>query len=124
MDTTKTPTQRKPLSPAAIQWLAYGERGTSSNTIFTVLTGVDACGERGYSHPCDSGDFARCRRLIEAVPEFRAELHHMKKVSPVWTKLVDAWDSLCATMDEEAPGWRSRIGRTPRTYAMLKELGC
>lgn len=111
--------ERLGLSPAAREWLATGRQGTSSLTIFSRMTGKRIERE---DHPHDPGDFSRCRRLLEDVPEFRARLPEMSPASPVWARLVESWDELCAIMNEEAPSWRERISAVPKTSARLKAV--
>lgn len=60
------------LSPQAIQWLATGARGISSETIFTLITGVSCIKEEDMDIPYDAYDFVRCRLLLEACPEIQA----------------------------------------------------
>lgn len=109
------------LSEAATLWLAHGERGISSETMFTSLTGVDALGSHGARHPYDPADFRRCRLLLEAVPELQPLLPNMAKVSPAWAGLVKAWADICNTMDNETPNWRSPKGEhAPLTYQLIK----
>lgn len=111
------------LSPEAAAWLAGGERGVSSNTIFEHLTGISAVGKWGGGYPHDPDDFRRCRLLLERVPELVPLLPRMAEVSPVWAALVAGWDILCATMDAESPNWRAgRGGSAPKTYAMMKKI--
>ena len=111
------------LSPDAAAWLADGERGISSNTMFEYLTGVKATRGWGRSHPRDPGDFRRCRLLLERVPDLVPLLPRMAEVSPVWAALVAGWDSLCATMDAECPYWRTgRGGSAPKTYEMMRAI--
>lgn len=113
------------LSDAAIQWLALGERGVSSEAIFAKLTGIPVRDYRWLNtHPHDPDDLYRCRKLLEAVPEFRARLSEMATVSPVWAALVEHWDELCTLMDLEAPDWRMRGTWAPNTYQRMKILGC
>ena len=110
------------ISEAAIRWLAAGERGLSSDAVFSRLSGVETgCGEMA-GHPHDPDDLRRCRLLLEQVPEFEGRIGEMAEVSPQWARLAEAWDGICATMDAEAPEWRSRGGRTPRTYEMMKTV--
>lgn len=111
--------ERLGLSPDAREWLATGRQGTSSMTIFSRMTGKPVDRE---DHPHDAGDFGRCRRLLEDVPEFRARLHEMASVSPEWAQLVECWDELCALMDAEAPKWRRGEGSTPETYSRIKAI--
>lgn len=113
------------ISDAAARWLAGGERGISSNFIFTRLTGVNAMG--GWSterdcHPHDPADFRRCRLLLEQVPELGPLFPKMAEVSPTWARLVERWDAICAVMDEEAPKWREGRGQiAPKTYDLIKQ---
>lgn len=109
------------LSEAATRWLATGERGVSSETMFSVLTGVDLMdGDRG-SHPWDTDDFRRCRLLLEQVPELEPELHKMASVSEAWAGLVRSWTKICLAMDWEAPEWRKRNGSSPTAYQLIKQ---
>ncbi|MEY2151142.1 hypothetical protein AB7849_09505 [Rhodanobacter sp. 115] len=112
-----------PVSSAAVKWLANGQRGTSSETIFTHLTGIVATS--GYeSHPHDPADLGRCRRLLEQVPELRHAFSRMRDVSPIWSRLVDEWGLLSEMMDLEAPDWRKGRGTCPKTYNRMKQIGC
>lgn len=111
------------LSPEAVRWLAKGERGVSSNTLFTHLTGVDAT--TGHvSHPHDPADFRRCRLLLERCPELQPRLERIRKVSRVWNALVENWNALCLLMDTEAPRWREPDNgqRASETYALMREI--
>ena len=81
------------LSEAATRWLASGERGISSETIFSTITGIkvsDGC----KGHPHDPDDFRRCRLLLEQVPELVPLFHKMRSVSPTWHALADNWDAI------------------------------
>ncbi len=75
-------------------WLSHGEKGMSSEAMFSVLSGTKTLFGRGLRHPCDPSDFRRCYQLLQTIPEWRAELHKMKAVSGVWSKLVDNWSKL------------------------------
>jgi hypothetical protein len=113
------------LSVNAVEWLANGERGVSSETLFKRITGVDAVGPEGYTdHPHDPGDFRRCRLLLEKCPELAGMLHKMKRQSPQWAVLVGHWQELCDLMDSETPTWRKRncSGSASRTYQRMREL--
>jgi len=113
------------ISQAAIQWLANGERGVSSNTIFTHMTGIEATNGWGHDVPHDPADLRRCRLLLERCPEFMPQFReHMGKASPKWAALVARWDELCAVMDEETPQWRNppHGARSTKTYDLLKQI--
>jgi hypothetical protein len=113
-------------SLAAVQWLATGERGLSSEALFTRLSGLNAV--RGDSdkaaYPRDPSDLRRCRLMLEAVPELDWNLPHARDLSPVWARLIDGWDELELTMDEETPNWRDpkRYASAPRTYALMQDI--
>ncbi len=82
------------LSAAAIQWLKTGERGVSSEAIFSHLTNIPLNGIGGMSPPYDLGDFRRCQTLLDAVPAFRERLHEMSSVSDYWAAIVTRWDEI------------------------------
>lgn len=105
-----------------VLWLANGERGVSSNTIFTMLTGINALGDWHSDHPHDPDDLRRCRLLLEQCPQLKNVFPEMAMVSKEWKLLVKHWDSLCETMDIECPEWREKRGSAPKTYAMMKEI--
>ncbi len=108
--------------PGLVDWLASGERGDSSNAIVKALTGL-----LPYSHwptePYDSSDFRRCEMLLRAVPSLRADMPHMAERSPVWARLVEAWDDIVAVAEIEFPGVfdGGHGGAAPHTYALIRE---
>jgi hypothetical protein len=108
------------LSRDAISWLENGERGMSSEAMFTRFTGVSLDGE--CNHPHDADDFRRCRLLLEAVPEFQGKIHLMKDVSVQWHSLAGYWQELCDLMDEEAPDWRERHGISTKFDRKMAEF--
>jgi len=109
------------LSANAVNWLASGARGASSNTLFTRLTGVSADNNKP-AYPYDPADFGRCRRLLEACPELLPSLHKVRDVCPEWAAIVDHWDKLCTLMDAEAPNWRTGGGQARQTYELMKTI--
>ncbi len=114
------------MEPTAQEWLAVGQHGSSSAALFFHLTGVRPVyvrnKENPVDHPCDADDLSRCRLLLEQAPALASRFPEMKKISPVWARLVDHWDNLCALMDEEAP-WRERgAWSTPQTNARLATI--
>lgn len=111
-----------PLSAQA--WLQQGERGSSSEAMFDAAFGRHMAARRAGATcaPSDPSDLARCRRLVESVGEVREEFAAIARLSPVWQRIITDWDTLCATMDEEAPDWRSGTGSAERTYALLRHF--
>lgn len=95
-------------------WLTSGDTGTSSETIWHVMT-LQAVTRVGL--PCDPSDFGRCHRLLEVMPEWRARLPEVASVIPAWTPLVDAWDELTALYLEELPS-----GSCPKLWARMRTL--
>lgn len=123
------PTWKEPEAPAsegeprnAAWWLANGEHGLSSKTIYSVITGQNIMGTRyGYAHPCDPDDFRRCYLLLKAVPEWRIKLDRMRSISPVWNSLVDNWDKLTEMLEV---AMKSKTGKAPEMYDLMKSIGC
>lgn len=76
----------------AAEWLAGDDHGTSSETIWSVMTGIPV---RYYGVPLDWDDFGRCYRLIERFPQWRARLDEVAATHPRWKPIVSAWDRLC-----------------------------
>ena len=111
------------LPSGANEWLAHGNRGISSNAIFTVLAGLNVVGNWGLWPPADPADFVRCEKLLRAVPAFRERLCEMSKVSPVWAGLVAHWDDLVTSLDEEIPDvWGQGQGMAPSTYRLMQKI--
>lgn len=101
-----------------IAWLTNGDTGTSSKTIWAVMTGRTV-GDK-YFHPdvpYDPSDFGRCHRLLEVMPSWRARLPEVAAKYPKWAGLVDAWDELTADYLAELPS-----GKCQRLYKRLQEL--
>ena len=83
--------QSKSIQEKAMFWLANGHVGMSSRTMFNCLIGNK---DFAINHPYDPDDFSRCWKLLEAVPEWKNELHKLKPLSKQWSNLVDNWDKL------------------------------
>ena len=117
---------RPNLSPGAQRWLAAGERGMSSEALFTRLSGVNCTSDASdgvarVDHPYDPADFRRCRLMLEACPELEARLNDAAGMSKEWAALIQAWGTLCDTLDAECPGWRNPYaGSAPKTYSLIK----
>lgn len=117
------------LSPEAQRWLANGERGMSSEALFTCLSGVSAVDDddehHRTAHPYDPDDFRRCRLMLEACPELETRLSDAAGMSPQWAALVAVWGTLCDTMDAETPNWRNRNPDDSQyahnTYSLIKQ---
>ncbi len=99
-------------------WLRNGDRGISSETIFSELY-LPVRAKNNYCHPLDPDDFRRCYLLIQMVPEWRAKLSKMKEVSEAWSRLVDNWDKLTEMLEEQL-----ETKKPNGMYEFMKELGC
>lgn len=103
-------------------WLINGEHGISSETMFKYLDGRDITRGKECT-PSDPDDFKRCYKLLQAVPQWKSQLHKMKAVSPVWEKLVDNWDKLTEMYEQNVrENWKNykKIGM----YEFMESLGC
>lgn len=83
--------QSKSVIEKAQWWISNGETGMSSKTMWSCLMGLK---DFEINHPCDPDDFSRCWKLLEAVPEWKTQLHKLKPLSRQWEKLIDNWDKL------------------------------
>lgn len=103
------------------EWLNGTDTGTSSRTIFSVLSArwgsIALQGHSRPSTPSDPSDFGRCHRLLERFPKWRARLHEVAERYPAWVPLVREWDALTALWLEESP-----TGKCPKLYSRMKEL--
>lgn len=123
-----TTTERPPMSLDHFAgWISRGERGLSSEAIVHRLTGVHISGRywNGKDHPADPSDFRRCEVLLRQVPLARLFFPLMRDVSPVWSRMVDAWDELVALGEQECPGTFDGppCGRSARLlYERMQEL--
>lgn len=75
----------------AMWWLANGETGTSSKTMWNCFMNNE---NFPINHPYDPDDFSRCYKLLEVVLEWKKRLHQLKGLSYEWDNLIDNWDEL------------------------------
>lgn len=99
----------------AMKWRHGGDVGTSSLTIWSVMTDTPSGGR--YDIPHDPDDFGRCHRLLEQFPEWRPRLGEVARLFKKWQPLVDSWDELTALYLKELPS-----GRAPKLYDRMKQL--
>jgi hypothetical protein len=106
-----------------LEWLLGTDTGTSSLTIFSVLSREHAFKARprlGSSGPCppqDPDDFGRCYRLLERFPTWKYGLAQVAAKYPEWTGLVRGWDELCKLWNEESPS-----GNCPKLYDRMRDM--
>ncbi len=100
-----------------LRWLTGGDTGTSSKTIWSVMTGRTIGGRHRPSVPWDPDDFGRCHRLLELFPAWRSRMHEVAARYPEWAGLVTEWGDLTVLYCEEFP-----TGQAPRLYAQMQRL--
>ncbi len=106
----------RPQGERMLDWIGGVHVGISSATIFSVLSGYDrrlVMQRWRPSVPLDAGDFWRCARLLQEVPEFRVGLHRVAEAYPEWEDLVDRFDEIAALVMDGTHRW-------PAAYEMIK----
>jgi len=101
---------KQTLPEKAIQWIASGDVGASSRTMWNCLIGNK---DFVINTPFDPSDFGRCYRLLEFVPEWKSEIYKLKSLSKNWSVLVDNWDELTRMYESKSGG---------DMYKFMKEL--
>lgn len=92
----------KPCAPpAALEWICGHDTGTSSKTIWAVLSGVVQLGPlhlgwplSHYDIPYDMADLGRCVRLLDAVPEWQGRIGEVAEIFPAYAPIIERWDEL------------------------------
>jgi hypothetical protein len=100
-----------------LNWIANGNVGTSSKTMWCVAVGVE-CTRPG--RPYDPDDLWRCMRLVEACPGIRDAFPAIAAKYPWWKPYLDNWDRLVAMLMREMDGKKAWIA--PDTYAAMMSL--
>lgn len=95
-------------------WLRSWDTGTSSETIWSVLTGYPV---RRTDIPYDPDDFGRCHRLLERFPEWRPRLGEVAKAFPRWRPFVERWDEMTAIYLRDLP-----TGKSAELYDLMRRL--
>ncbi len=84
-------------------WALSGDTGVSSETIACIALGITPEQRRRgwFDIPGDDGDFGRCYRLLQAVPELRDALPLVAEKFPKYRPLVDIWDELTSLYEKD-----------------------
>ena len=106
----------QPMQPR--DWIRSGDTGTSSETIWSVMTGFPVA---RYGWPYDPADFGRCWRLLNRFPEWKDRLHEVAEAFPntPWGPLIREWKALSDLYCGEV---LLQTGRAPRTYELMQKL--
>ncbi len=83
-----------------LEWATGRDTGTSSLTIYHVMTG-NPSHHSCYDTPADPSDFGRCYRLLKLFPSWIPRLPEVSERFPKWKPLIDNW-ALLTKMYEEA----------------------
>ncbi|UCZ89044.1 hypothetical protein [Gordonia sp. WA4-43] len=103
------------------EWLASGERGTSSETIVSAVTGKPVGRYRNIDYPHDPADLRRCMQLLDAYPHARRVFKPaVRKLSYTWARMANRWEEMEDLLREEMA--TSTDGKAPRTYALMREI--
>ncbi len=109
-------------------WFTSEDTGVSSETIASIALGRTKPARR-WDTPSDSGDFGRCYRLLQDIPELRAALPLVVELCPKWGPLVAVWDELTALYEQdraEEPIYEkiSRGRGRPRLTRQVNKRAC
>jgi hypothetical protein len=110
------------LTQAQLDWICGHDTGTSSKTIFSVMTGVEAI---RADVPYDPDDFGRCYRLLALVPEWRPRLQEVADRYAEWGPMVREWDQLTAeyiTAKNSPPEPSTRQDAWSKLYEHMSKL--
>ncbi len=78
------------IAEKIVDWIQKGSVGESSKCMAMHLSGRPCSGD----YPHDAGDFDRCVKMLEAVPELRPIIGNMAKVNSYWAALVKRWSEI------------------------------
>lgn len=97
-------------------WMHNGDTGTSSETIWSVMT---KCPVKYHGAPSDPADFGRCYRLLKVMPSWRPRLSEVAGAFPnsEWPALVKHWDELTTLYERDLP-----TGTCKELYNRMREL--
>jgi len=103
-----------------LRWFGEGEVGSSSKAM--ALTSINMPNDGSYPH--DPADFNRCLMLLDCVPEIRNHMDKIREISEKWASLVDEWDVVESMfLNEVGLNW-SNGSSAPKTYKLMKTIGC
>jgi len=110
----------KDIRDKVLNWLGTGRVGSSSKAM--ALTAVNIICDK--NHPCDPSDFNRCLLLLDEIPEIREHFDNISAISVVWSGLISRWDEVEKCFTEEVGLDWSKGTSAPKTYKLMKDIGC
>ena len=109
------------LAQKILHWFANGRVGSSSKAMALAAAGLQS---NDFTHPYDPADFNRCLLLLEQVPEIRERLDRVAAISDTWAALIARWDEVEKCFVEEVGRNWCKANSAPKTYALMKDIGC
>jgi hypothetical protein len=79
------------------EWIVFGRVGTSSKTMWAVVTGTlnaENIKKFRVEIPYDRDDFSRCYTLWKECKLTDADLQKIKEICPIWKPFIDNWHEL------------------------------
>lgn len=105
------------------EWIIKGELGTSSKTIWAVMTGIekkpDTRCDFNYDIPHDHDDFSRCYKLLNIFPEWKNRMSEVAIVFPKWKPLIQNWQYITELYELEK---ERKDGKLTRTWHLISGL--
>lgn len=115
-----------PVQMTPEEWIVSEDVGASSRTIWCVLMGLlhtkiigvrkRVC-ERRFDVPHDPGDFGRCSRMFEHLPQWKGRLGEVSAAFPKWEPFVREWDKMEGLYQRDLES-----GKSPELYELMKSL--
>lgn len=112
-----------PIQEKVLHWLANGRVGVSSKAMAMAIVGIKQEPHK-ISTPSDPDDLNRCLLFLEVVPEARSHFNKIAELSPQWKKLIEHWQEVEQCFLEEAGLDWITSHSAPKTYKLMKALGC
>lgn len=112
--------QSENIQHRANWWLAYGETGLSSKTMWNYFMLRQTS---PVNHPYDPDDFSRCYKLLIAVPEWKERILELSKLSTAWKNLSENWDKLTQMYEQNTKeNWQNsdKIGMYEFMQTLIK----
>jgi len=105
------------MNQKLIGWVVNGDMGASSLTLWTVIMG-EPC-DKSPSIPYDSGDFGRCYRLLQLIPESQRMqiMAETAQAYPNWIPFAREWKKLTRLYETE-----NTTTKKPKLYKLMEKL--
>lgn len=105
-------TERKVL-----EWMLSDDTGVSSETMVAIAFDIPKRGHFGLDAPHDPGDFGRCYRLVQSVPEIREHFGKIGEKVKAFHGILANWDELSRIYLRDLP-----TGRSAELYEKIRKL--